>query len=767
MECWMDIETNGLYEHLIDFSILPLARAETARIWMIGFLYQDGQFKVLRGKDVTRENVARCLEKVTKLINHNLIGYDLPVLKLFDLADYRVPYSNRQSGLLNGRKCCFIDTLIWSKLDNADRFGGHSLKNWGKIVGRPKLESPLFDQESDEMETYLEGDCRLAFDVYQYLKPRVGGPDWAAAYATEAKLRDLTTTRQTIFGFKFDVELANKLVRDLTQEMEKIRNRVNAGMPKSPLAKSKLKEYTPPARQFKADGTVSVAMVKFIEKHGGTLDEASKAYAVLGRAGVLPMPATPLVEYRESAIDDIPHVKKWLVSLGWVPTEYAQRDLSSDNKKVRLPDLKIKAAIDKYVAQTIGSEYQNDRCTELEVKPKAIYTELLKKMEKGGSIYVPTMPKLRVGNDKKICPNILEIPEAKELIEGIVRYYTLRHRLASIAGGVIEYDEETGEVVSETGWLTKVMPNGRILTPADTLGTPTARYKHSVVVNPPKAAPEIIYGHEIRSLFGAGDKLMQIGFDFASLEARCQAHAVYKFFGGKEEAQRLIQPAPNDVHTNLVRLLEQSYGIEITRNQAKNIFYGTVYGAGIKKIAKMLRVQMGTAKQVYDGFWEANPALAEFKKSLEVEWEKSGKRHISGLDGRKLVVRKKHALVNTRLQADGAIIVKNTLLRIAHGFESQDQLGDPFLHSEITPLKYWFMIVNHDEQQAGITKDLLSFRKKGGGETCQVEFKGYVFERSPAIDIILKAVQDVNTHFALDVPMSIEWKVGKNWADCH
>jgi hypothetical protein len=57
-----------------------------------------------------------------------------------------------------------------------------------------------------------------------------------------------------------------------------------------------------------------------------------------------------------------------------------------------------------------------------------------------------------------------------------------------------------------------------------------------------------------------------------------------------------------------------------------------------------------------DKFWEANPAIAALKDNVTKFWENKGnKKWLPGIDGRRLITRKKSALLNTLFQSCGAI----------------------------------------------------------------------------------------------------------------
>jgi hypothetical protein len=82
----------------------------------------------------------------------------------------------------------------------------------------------------------------------------------------------------------------------------------------------------------------------------------------------------------------------------------------------------------------------------------------------------------------------------------IGKYYLSSHRQAQIKG-----------------WIEAVRPDGRIEAQADTVGTNTARFRHRVIVNVPKAEEKVYYGHQMRSLFIASPGTYMCGYDASGL----------------------------------------------------------------------------------------------------------------------------------------------------------------------------------------------------------------------------------------------------------
>jgi len=108
------------------------------------------------GPDQLQEGL-EYLQSATKLVGHNIVGYDLPVIKKLMGVD-----------LEPGRK--IVDTLVLSRLFNPTREGGHGLESWGYRLRSPKIEHNEFDQFTPEMLKYCEQDVALNFKVFNSLK---------------------------------------------------------------------------------------------------------------------------------------------------------------------------------------------------------------------------------------------------------------------------------------------------------------------------------------------------------------------------------------------------------------------------------------------------------------------------------------------------------------------------------------------------------------------------------------------------------------------
>ncbi len=763
MRLVIDIEANNLLQPSLDYSVLPYRLKPEYTIHCIVVRNIDtNAVKSLVQEQCTRENLTKALKGCTEIVGHNLVGFDLPILMLRDLLDYRVGYPGEPS-FLNGEPCEITDTLLWSKLLNADRFNGHSLDAWGKRLGVFKGNYKQWEVYTPEMLEYCIQDTNVTVSVYDALIGEQGTNNWDRAYSMEVKLSDLTL-RQELFGFDFDVQLAEKNIQELTELMQGFADRVNPLLPLKPMTKGKLHDYTPPKIQLKKDGTLSAVMQKFIAKHNMQYIDWLNEVTYEGKSYTLPFDE-PLRTMEEATIEDIDTVKAYLMGLGWVPTEVKERDLVKNINKTKKTYPEIVETIERYVEQTRTSQFRELRLDMIGCTMEQLRDFLVAKIDKTKPIYVPTTPKLTIGLEKEICPNLIELGEKAEFVQDVVHYYTYRHRKNSIAGGVLDED---GEPI--TGFMSAVREDGRIPTPADTLGANTGRYRHKVVCNVPRVTS--LYGEQMRNLFRAGKGLWQLGYDFASLEARVMGHYVLPYTDGMDLAAALIAEKPNDIHSINARKL----GID--RSSAKSFSYAAIYGAQPKKLAKMLGISESEAKKLFNDYWDAVPALKELKERVEYAWEKSGKTTIPGLDGRLLNTRSKHSLINVLFQSGGAICAKWAAVRLAQAMEREGILGDPFVHTK-EDKKVWWMIHVHDEQQMAIHPKLLEVKVYETEEEAKANRKDtsgaighgskgyYTTGRTLPIECIAEGIQTAVTELKLRVDLGFEYISGLTWSACH
>jgi len=232
----IDIESNNLLQNGIDYTELPFKLKDSYKVWCVVIRNVDtNAVKTLVQSEITKANLEKSLSDCTELIGHNIVGFDLPVLMLYGVLDYRIGYPGQPS-VLFGNPVTITDTLLWSKLLNADRFGGHSLDAWGKRLGNYKTHFEEWDKYSEEMLEYCVQDTNVNKSILTELLKEQGKHDWSRPYSMEIKLQDLTL-KQELFGFELDQELAARNIEDLTEKMQAIASRVDPLLPPKRLTK--------------------------------------------------------------------------------------------------------------------------------------------------------------------------------------------------------------------------------------------------------------------------------------------------------------------------------------------------------------------------------------------------------------------------------------------------------------------------------------------------------------------------------------------------
>lgn len=792
--CIIDIESNNFTENLLDYSSFPYKFRPNARLWCVVVRdFETGEDWSAELENISSKWIEETLRPFYYIIAHNGHKFDFQQLKLFKVLEYTIGYIG-ESDTIFGRECKFLDSLILSRLANPDR-PAHSLAYWGRKAGEFKddyrkqcIEAGYisasdpkgaeFREYNPLMLPYCRQDCKTNAEAFKLIMQEFKGHNWGDSIQMEHKLADLAFRREHL-GFSFNKDLAIECLNDLNSKLEYLANKVEPLLPPKPLNQSELKYWTPPVKQLKEDGSLTVHMVNFLSKIGATC----KDYGFMWNNKFYKIPYTkPLKTEIKAEMKDFDHIKMYLISLGWEPIEWNERDITKDNSKKNLSKIKRIETLDRWWKKTVEKNiYTKQRLERViescRMNPNSnyedIYNNLISKLDEKFPVRVYTSPKIKVGVEKEMCPNLVKLGEKVAFAKDFAMWLTYRHRRNSIAGGdTSDMDFDKGDTPN-TGFLSCYREvDGRIPTPAIELSTSTSRYSHQGVANIPR--PSSIYGAEMRSLFGAGKDFIQIGYDFSSLENRVQGSYIYKYPGGPEMAESLVAEKPNDAHTKNAEILG------ISRSDAKSFTYAVLYGAAPPKIGKMLGCTLEQAKQHIDNFWQGNPALNSLKNNLEKHWESNNKKFILGIDRRKVPTRSKHSLLNALLQSGGVIITKYTLVYSFQEFEKLDYCTDPFKGKP----DIGEMISYHDEAQLAINQSIMKFKvfnteEEGkafiknweGAQLSDLskgkEGKYYICLPNDVSNTLTNSINKTKERFKIPVDLGIEWIVGRNWKDCH
>ncbi len=258
--------------------------------------------------------------KATKAIGHNILGYDVFVLK--KLFNYEFPST-----------CDLQDTLIFSQVLNYKRFGagGHSLGRWGESLNFPKGDFKDWSKLSQEMIDYCVQDTLLTAKVYEIvlneykalsekspsLKHYLRAEHASAKWATEASLH----------GWPFDVKAAQALYTKLTQEMDKAYLALSEKLGMKCVAIDKKNGIVEPKKpKWTKQGCYDTHTAKWfdIDPWSGYDGEERPILGEYCR-----------VEFQKLSLDSVADVKMFLYRNGWQPTEWNFKTDEESGKKIK------------------------------------------------------------------------------------------------------------------------------------------------------------------------------------------------------------------------------------------------------------------------------------------------------------------------------------------------------------------------------------------------------------------------------------------------
>lgn len=232
-----DAETNGLLEQFDKVHVLAFcdykATEEEDRIWVftdqpiLGHKYTKYQ------KGGLREGVEFAMKSRQTCI-HNMMQYDWYVMNYIapDLWNMKTmpPWSDKLQ-----------DSLVQSRVQWYDRpcprgyKGAHGLAAWGKRVGVAKPEIEEWGVWNGEILTRVVDDIRInaktkvALDN-EYVKLRQCGIDTMETYV-RGKQTSFWMAQQSLNGWKADVALMQKYVKELDVEIDSLAQEIEPHLP--------------------------------------------------------------------------------------------------------------------------------------------------------------------------------------------------------------------------------------------------------------------------------------------------------------------------------------------------------------------------------------------------------------------------------------------------------------------------------------------------------------------------------------------------------
>jgi DNA polymerase I len=289
-------------------------------------------------------------------------------------------------------------------------------------------------------------------------------------------------------------------------------------------------------------------------------------------------------------------------------------------------------------------------------------------------------------------------------------------------------------------WIKHVKDDGRIHGRFTHIGAWTGRMAHSApnqanipaaFHGTPKTAVEIVkdeYDGRMRCLWTVEDGNYLVGTDAEGIQLRILAHLMKS-----DEYIHAIVSGRKEDETDIHNVNRKALGIShVTRDMAKTFIYAFLLGAGVAKVATILKVNQREAGEAIDNFMNSIQGLSDLKKKVIPHVAKRG--WFRGLDGRKVPVPSEHKALAGMLQNGEAVVMKHSAITWT---TAARKLG----------IKYKLVTWPHDEWQTEVE-----------GSMNDAELLGNIQRQS---------IVDTGKKLSILCPLAGSTDVGRTWGDTH
>ncbi len=207
MEVVFDIETDGL-DNPKNIWVIVCREIGTGAVHV---------FQEPTSRPEECERFKRYAEGVTRWIGHHIVKYDLPIIN--DLLGMGIPLVGAP-----------LDTLVLSRLVYYGRPGGHSLENWGALLGYPKDTFSDFSKYSEELKNRCIKDTEINLKVYEALHKYTTSTLWQQSIETEHFTEYLSYILNQN-GFHFNINKALVYRNELKQELDRLLEKLTVVFP--------------------------------------------------------------------------------------------------------------------------------------------------------------------------------------------------------------------------------------------------------------------------------------------------------------------------------------------------------------------------------------------------------------------------------------------------------------------------------------------------------------------------------------------------------
>ena len=334
-----------------------------------------------------------------------------------------------------------------------------------------------------------------------------------------------------------------------------------------------------------------------------------------------------------------------------------------------------------------------------------------------------TLQEFNLGSRKQIGQRLQELgwkpnkftPTGQAIVDENTLKKITHIKEAQLIADFLLYQKRLAQVHS---WIDAVHEDdGRVHGSVICTGAITGRMAHRSPNMAQVPAVYSPYGKECRSCWTVPKGYKLVGIDASGLELRLLAH----YMADEDYVNEIIN---GDIHT----ANQQFAGLK-SRDEAKTFIYALIYGAGDEKIGSIIKGNRADGKRLRERFLTGLPTLRTLKERVDRAAEKG---YLKGLDGRKILLRHKHAALNTLLQGGGAIAMKKALVIL----ESNIRLNT---------LDAKFVANIHDEWQIQVLESQADFVGRLGVE----------------------AIEKAGQHYNMRCPLTGEYKIGDSWYETH
>lgn len=696
MHLLFDIEANGLLDTVDTIWCAVVKDLSTGKLWT----FEPHQI----------DSFIELLKKATRLYGHNIIGYDLPALKI---VTGFVPESHVE----------IIDTLKWAQcaysdierndyndpnvqaLTRAGMIGRHSLQAWGIRLGNLKGDygksEEAWDKYTFDMLLYCKQDLSVNEDLIEYLRKSKVPVECLRMEMEFAAISE----EMSQHGFRFDTEKALALCAEIEQKQKEINERLQAAFEPEIETHKKPRFY----RVQWPDGTIQ----KFPSK--GAADAERKARGIKPKDVSIKKgpPNKTLILFNPNSRPQVR--QKLFEKYGWLSPELT------------------------------------DKGQELQAASQQTHAELA----------------IDYGVVNEDTLGALSAPEAKDLIA----YMMCSKRLGQIRdgdNGWLRLVTEEGRIhhrMNTIGCATfrcsHASPNMSQV-PSVLVGSDKK----------PKMGFDGGWGYECRSLFLADGMYTLVGTDLSGIESRMLAHFLKPYDGGayiehvlhgdihmlNVEAIKSITGYTVSRGDSKPLFYSWTYGAGTPKmgltladacEEARDE-YVRLYNANLNRTLKVRDFSTRSDKQIWGGDFpnEASKqaygvlgqrvkdafenGLSGFGDLLKQIKFAAKRGFIKALDGRHIPVRSSHSALNTLLQGNSAIVFKRW---VVSKFKACRQAGiDCNLHG-----------LFHDESETSV-------RTPQVNDYCR---------------IVLEQAKKAGRFYKMSIPLAAESKIGSSWAECH